>query len=312
MKFILESWAPSTRKQYNSSLKTWESYCEDKRLDPLSPGYDTLANFLSSLAIQGKSYSSVASIRAAVCTFWEQLPEASPPTHSQSQIVNRVMKGIFRSNAPVPKYSKVWDVSEVVQGIRLMGPNRFLDLDALTRKTACLLSICSPQRVSELASLDLANMQAKREKISFVLPMTKNRRMGEAHTVTYMAYTDHLLCPVRTLTDYIERTKENRGDLSKVFITTRKPFREVASPTVARWIKDLLRVCGIDGAFGAHSTRAASTSKAADTGVPLKAILGAANWSPNACVFQKFYHKPIDSRTVQDAVLEYAFPFISG
>lgn len=138
--------------------------------------------------------------------------------------------------------------------------------------------------------------------------MTKNRRMGDAHTVTYEAYKDPLLCPVRTLNDYIARTKEIRGSTTRLLITTRKPFRGATSSTVARWIKDLLRVCGIDGSFGAHSTRSASTSKAARTGVPLKAILEAANWSPNACVFQKFYQKPIDSKTVQNAVLEYVYP----
>ena len=49
---------------------------------------------------------------------------------------------------------------------------------------------------------------------------------------------------------------------------------------------------GIDiSQFKAHSTRAASTSAAAASGVPMKDILKTANWSRES-TFQKFYLKP--------------------
>lgn len=76
VRFILESWAPSTRKQYNSALKSWETYCIFRGLNPIFRDYELLADFLSLLATEGRSYSSVASTRAAVCTFWEHLPGA--------------------------------------------------------------------------------------------------------------------------------------------------------------------------------------------------------------------------------------------
>ena len=50
---------------------------------------------------------------------------------------------------------------------------------------------------------------------------------------------------------------------------------------------------GIDtGKFTAHSTRAASTSAAAQAGTLIEVIMESAGWS-NCGTFAKFYHKPI-------------------
>ena len=56
-----------------------------------------------------------------------------------------------------------------------------------------------------------------------------------------------------------------------------------------------LEDAGIDTTkFGAHSTRAASTSAAAKEGTPLEVILESAGWS-NCGAFDKFYQKPINA-----------------
>ena len=49
---------------------------------------------------------------------------------------------------------------------------------------------------------------------------------------------------------------------------------------------------GIDmSTFTAHSTRGASTSAAADSGITTSDILKAADWSTES-VFRKFYYRP--------------------
>ena len=44
--------------------------------------------------------------------------------------------------------------------------------------------------------------------------------------------------------------------------------------------------------FRPHSTRAAATSKASESSVPLDQIIATAGWSSSS-TFAKFYHKPI-------------------
>jgi hypothetical protein len=71
-----------------------------------------------------------------------------------------------------------------------------------------------------------------------------------------------------------------------------RPHGSVSNTTIARWCKLLLSVAGVDTTnFHFYSTRAASTSYAADGNVNISCILEAVGWS-NEQTFQKFYHKP--------------------
>ena len=62
---------------------------------------------------------------------------------------------------------------------------------------------------------------------------------------------------------------------------------------------------GIDtSVFKAHSTRSASTSKAATSGVAVPDILKLADWSLNTNTFEKFYYKPDEDSEFASLVLK--------
>ena len=103
------------------------------------------------------------------------------------------------------------------------------------------------------------------------------------------------LCPVKSLTLYIERTWGNNDQL---FI---KP---VTSSTIARWLKLVMESAGIDtSVFKAHSVRSASTSAAAMQGVTTEDILSAADWNTELS-FQRFYYKPVRDTAFAKSVLK--------
>ena len=61
--------------------------------------------------------------------------------------------------------------------------------------------------------------------------------------------------------------------------------------TLARWIRSILKVSGVNtDTFTAHSCRAASTSKAMSSGVALDVILKAGQWFADSTSY-KFYKK---------------------
>ena len=105
---------------------------------------------------------------------------------------------------------------------------------------------------------------------------------------------NHKLCVVRTLECYLNRTKAYRIH-SRLFLSLVKPYQAVCKSTIAKWIKHVIALAGIDiSKFGAHSTRAASVSKAKAKNVPLETILKAGGWT-NAGTFGKFYNKCVQS-----------------
>ena len=82
-----------------------------------------------------------------------------------------------------------------------------------------------------------------------------------------------------------------------------KPHKPVSSATIARWLREVLRLAGIDvSIFSAHSVRGASTSAAAGAGVTTNDILKAADWSSDS-VFRRFYYRPVNDPTFGRSVL---------
>ena len=115
------------------------------------------------------------------------------------------------------------------------------------------------------------------------------------------------LCFVKYLKRYEKVTERFRNNSNynsnRLFLSYIKPHRPVSSSTIARWVKSVLTLSGIDTeSFSAHSTRAAASSAAARARVTLKDIMNAADWT-NESTFKKFYHKPVFSASFGRGVL---------
>ena len=65
-------------------------------------------------------------------------------------LVVQLLRGIFNSLPPTPRYTYTWDVSTVKSYLESLGPNEQLSLKHLSRKLAFLLAITSAERGSEL------------------------------------------------------------------------------------------------------------------------------------------------------------------
>ena len=95
-----------------------------------------------------------------------------------------------------------------------------------------------------------------------------------------------------------------RGKETSLFLAMIKPHKPVTSSTIARWLKKVLELSGVDTSiFSAHSVRGASVSAASTSGVTTAEILTAADWSSQS-VFETFYHKPTHDPKFGCTVLE--------
>ena len=74
--------------------------------------------------------------------------------------------------------------------------------------------------------------------------------------------------------------------------TSRKPPTPFKTCSIARWVKRVFSLSGIDTShFTAHLTRSAATSSAYKSGVSIGEIMRVADWS-QASTFKRFYEKP--------------------
>ena len=109
---------------------------------------------------------------------------------------------------------------------------------------------------------------------------------------------------------YIRQTEtlrqHNNSVEDKLLISFIKPHKSVTSNTIARWIKSVLFISGVDTSkFTAGSVRTAAASKAKAMAVPVSCILEKAGWARKT-TFAKFYDKHIStgSDRFQDAIFE--------
>ena len=224
--------------------------------------------FLTEIFQSGIGYSCLNtawSALSSVIVFADNKPAGSHPLGA------RFMKGVFERRPSLPKYTSTWDVNVVLTYLR-------------TFKDAQLLSL------KELVTLPESSCS-----FSIPKPVKQTRPGTHGHDLCFRAYlNDSRLCIVKCIQEYITRTKPLRRDKTQLLVSFVKPHKAVSKDTIGRWTKSVLASDRIDTSqFGAHGTRAASTSAAKNCGLDMATIMKADGWS-NASTFALFYHKPIE------------------
>ena len=305
-RLLLSSWRNSTGKSYDSAWRKWASWCDQRKIPPISCSANQVVDFLAEQFDRGMSYSSLNVYRSAISSI--HLPCEGRPI-GEHPLVSRVLRGAFTRRPPQPKHQAFWDVEVVLSSLRELGDNESLTLGDLSRKLAMLLALVSANRSSDLAKLSLSHCQVMPYKaVFFPTDLRKQDRPGHkrAAFIVPAFEGDALICPFQCLSVYIRRTSPLRteSEAGPLFISFVKPHKPVSSASLARWLKSVLSSAGIKG-FTAHSTRGAGTSKAASSGLSTQEILRLADWSRES-TFRRFYYKPVPEYS-QDTLSAHSF-----
>ena len=311
---IQNSRSLSTRKHYKSQWTLFVGWATRKGLDPLNASLPLLAEFLDYLFNERKvAVRTILNYRSAVAFYWRTLRKYDVP--EDDPVLRDLIKG-FRRERPIPSRHVVeWDIHMVLEFFR---SQRFSDTVTLsdrelTLKTVFLLALATGKRRSELHALS-ANVQwMKGEETGVLLsPLAEfvskthiaSRGLGALQPITVPSLcgetqTDRLLCPVKTLEQYLQRTSQFRAPTQKrLFISFRRgTIKDISPQTVSCYIKEAILLAYKDSVSSGgssqihvkpHSVRHVATSLSALKGFNLEDVLRAGAWaSPN--MFLKFY-----------------------
>jgi len=229
----------------------------------------------------------------------------------QHPLVSRLLKGIYNSRPPQPRYTTTWDVDIVVKFLQTLGENKTLPLKLLSQKLALLMALVEASRVSELQALDLRFRLYRPEGAVFTIPtLGKKRTVGAPpKQVMFGAFPeDERLCVVKCLRCYEAATGQHRnkepGRPQPLFLSYIKPHAPVTAQRLAHWLKEILGKAGVDtSVFKAHSVRGASSTAASEKGVLIEDILRTADWSRDS-TFRRFYYRPSHQNNYAQTVLQ--------
>ncbi|KAM4748709.1 uncharacterized protein WCC33_006088 [Rhinophrynus dorsalis] len=296
---LAESWAPGTRAMYQSAWSAWHRWCMARDLDPVSAAPVAVVNFLSSLFDQGKAYRTINMYRSAISA--GHMPVDGAPV-GQCPVVCRLLRGIRFSRPPQSRYQSLWDVNLVLDFLEAWPPNGDLSLKQLSAKLTMLLCLISFRRVADVHALDLHRRSFVPEGVRFDI---RRRTKSNSRSILYPAFPLRpQLCVVRCLQEYELRTVDLRcSNWPQLLISFRKPHFPVSTASLARWVRWVMHLAGIDVTlFGAHSSRGAVASRTFQAGGRLEDILRAADWSRES-TFREFYFKPM-SHVSNDVVMQ--------
>lgn len=300
---IMASWREGTQKQYHNYLSQWQRFCLQRGIDCFNAEVKQGIDFLAYLFEKGLSYSAINTARSALSLI---LKSQDGITFGENRLVCRFLKGVFEIKPTIPKYSKIWDVGQVLTYLQSLNLNAEMSLKQLTHKLVMILALLTGQRCQTIHKLNIELMQKLPNKYVFTIgEKLKHTRPGtHQKPIELLGYTDRNLCVVQHLDEYLRRTVTLRCDISQLFVSFIKPHKAVSKDTIGRWIKEVLKDAGIDTKiYSSHSSRAASTSYSFETGAKLTDILQAAGWS-NARTFALYYKKPIETRTLGNNIMQ--------
>ena len=292
---IMNSWAAGTKKQYNSHINRWISYCKQKGFDPFCASVENGAEFLTYYFKEFKvDYSSVNTARSALSAV---IPPFNGVSFGNQPLIKRLLKGVFKLRPTLPKYTVRYDVGLVFSFIRSLPDAHDMSLELLSKCTATLLCLLSGQRSQTLGAFQIDFMYLDQGKCVFYIPtsLKQSRPTFHQEPIEYVRYPfDQKLCPIMFIDNYIKTTSTIRDkEEKKFFLSYVSPHKGVSSTTLARWVCDILSKSGVNTVtFTAHSTRSASSSTASKN-LSLVQIAKAAGWS-NVRTFAKYYDKPIE------------------
>lgn len=304
VELLLAGARPTTQIAYQSAWSAWCSWCAERRSNPVSATINDVLEFLGYLFSLGRAYNTINVARSMLSG---TLPPLEGQPIGQHYLVLKLMKGIYNSKPPKPRYSATWSLDLLINHLNSLAPNSELNLPLLSRKLAILLAVTSMLRISELVAIDRQSVNITENEASFaLLKPRKAQKEGALHNISIKGFTDSpKLCPVNCLGHYIFQTDplRNRYNGRNLFIATIRPYKGITGSSLGRWIKAMLAEAGVNtSSFTAHSTRSASASKAARSGVPIDTILKTAHWS-NESTFSKFYRRDVESQNITETIL---------
>ena len=261
---IRNSRALSTRKHYRSQWELFVSWAVAKHLDPMNASLPLLTEFMDYLfRVRQVGVRTIANYKSAIAFhFQSAIAQCGYELPEGDTIIRDLLKG-FKRERPIPhKHVVDWDIRLVLsffQSGRFRDWSRLSDKE-LTLKTLFLVALATGKRRSELHALSaevkwikgglrtaelmpVADFVSKTHMATAGLGALKPIVLGSLDDMAGPeGKEEKLLCPVRTLAYYLERSKEYRSECQKrLFISYRRGMsKDISKQTISAYLKEAI------------------------------------------------------------------------
>ena len=227
---MLASLSKASIKQYGSGLKQWWQFCAERRLSPFEVKVDKVLIFLTKKYEEGASYGTLNSIRSAISLLTKE-------DLGKNFLVKRFFEGVYKLRPTKPKYCKTWEVDTVIDYLEPMFPLEDLKLAQASYKTLMLLAISTAHRAQTFSKINVDNIHRTQSALEILITdVIKTSSPGRNQPVLVLPFIADRpsICVASNILNYIEKTKDVRDGKKKLFLSFKKPYKEIGSQTISR------------------------------------------------------------------------------
>ena len=310
----------SSSRLYQLGWKIFCGWCRGRSIAPVNATVPVVVDFLIHLR-QDKGLS-VSAVKG-YCSALNSVLALKGLDLAASREITTLLRSFARSVIPVELRPPAWDVSLVLQSLTgaPYEPLRMCEERFLAQKTLFLLALASAKRIGELHALSYRVSHTRdwgEVSFAFVTGFVAKTQDPSSLAPRFEGFTvpalpnarknrnGRLLCPVRAVTVYLDRTASHRPRCERLFVTAGRSKKEIAKATVSFWLrKPISRAYKLSGtalpvpAPRARETRGIAPSILFRKNFAVDQVLKADTWRRHT-TFMRHYlrdiaHKSLDT-----------------
>ena len=310
----------SSSRLYQSRWKIFCGWCRGRGVAPVNATVPVVVDFLIHLR-QDKGLS-VSAVKG-YCSSLNSVLALKGRDLAASREITTLLRSFARSVNLVELRPPAWDVSLVLQSLTgaPYEPLRTCEERFLAQKMLFLLALASAKRIGELHALSYRVSHTRdwgEVSFAFVTGFVAKTQDPSSLAPRFEGFTvlalpnarknrnGRLLCPVRAVKVYLDRTASHRPRCERLFVTAGRSKKEIAKTTVSFWLrKTILRAYELSGtalpvpALRARETRGIAPSILFRKNFAVDQVLKAGTWCRHT-TFTRHYlrdiaHKSLDT-----------------
>jgi integrase len=268
--FIQAAKAPATRDAYASDFRDFTRWCDAHHLPYLPSNPPTVALYISDAA--GRLAPATISRRLVSINLAHRSAGFSEsPSSTRIPLVGSTLKGIRRTLGVAQKV-KAPLLANGVHALVAACPDKLL---GLRDRALILIGYCGGLRRSELAAIDVADLDDRDAGIAINLRRSKTDQEGAGRSVFIPFGSNEATCPVRALRAWLAGAGITNGPVFRGVDRHGRVFACGLNPdSIARILKRAAARAGLPTAdIAGHSLRAGLVTQASSSGVNPFAIM---------------------------------------
>jgi integrase len=267
--------APNTRKSYASDWKHFQNWCAatNEFVMPASP--NTVALYVAAIAKgwngePGMKPTTIARRLSAINAYHKDA-NLPLPASLRHPLVSRVLQGIRRTKGMALDAKKPL----LLDDIQKILPELYPPIIAARDKALLLVGFTSGMRRSELAALEVSDVQPKKHGLTLVIRKSKRDQNKLGRKVEIPYGSSQATCPVRALQDWFNIAGIREGRVFRSVDNRGNPGKSLDKTSIGRIIHLLVKRAGYEDyeKYAGHSLRAGFVTAASAGGASDRQIM---------------------------------------